>query len=238
MAVRRLLLTGAVALTLSAAITVLKPWQHLPDHWNPASPLSLTHPMNPVTKWKLARLNDSPQRCLEVLASAPDNFLDYLPLEDYTPVENCPLRNVVRITRTGIEFSSPVTIACPLLVRWSMYEYQALQPLALTHLDSAIDSVAHLGTFACRNVYGRETGRRSEHATASALDVAGFTMENGDDVNVLRDWDSDSAAAKAAFLRASHEAACGYFGATLGPEYNAAHANHFHLDSSRFGLCQ
>lgn len=234
---RRFLIVAAVtSLFLSAAL--VRPWQYLPAHWNPQSPLSLVHPMNPVTRWKIARISDAPQRCLDVLASAPDNFLDYLPLQDYTPVENCPLRNVVRVSGSGVAFSSPFTIACPVLVRWVMYEHQSLQPLAMTHLASAIDSVEHLGTFACRNVYGRETGRRSQHASAAAFDVAGFTLANGDDVNILRDWQNNAAPEKSAFLRAAHQAACDYFGTVLGPDYNAPHANHFHLDSSQFGLCR
>lgn len=35
---------------------------------------------------------------------------------------------------------------------------------------------------------------------------------------------------KATFLRAAHAAACEIFGTTLGPEANAAHRNHFHVD--------
>jgi hypothetical protein len=33
-----------------------------------------------------------------------------------------------------------------------------------------------------------------------------------------------------AFLHDAHEAACGIFGTTLGPEANDAHRNHFHVD--------
>jgi hypothetical protein len=33
-----------------------------------------------------------------------------------------------------------------------------------------------------------------------------------------------------AFLHATHAAACRLFGTTLGPEANAAHRNHFHVD--------
>jgi hypothetical protein len=36
--------------------------------------------------------------------------------------------------------------------------------------------------------------------------------------------------AKAIFLRATHTAACKRFGTTLGPESNAAHRNHLHID--------
>lgn len=232
------LLKWGIAGGLLLAIWIYRPWQYLPAHWNPRAPLELTHPMNQVTRWKLAQLNESGASCLEVLDSAPDNFLEYLALDDYTPIENCPLSNVVRVSETGVRFSSQFTIACPLLVRWIMFEYQQLVPLALSHLDSAIDQVDHLGTFACRNVYGRETGRRSQHATASAFDIAGFRLENGEDINILRDWDNPEAPTKADFLRDVHEAACGYFGTVLGPDYNAPHANHFHVDNSRFGLCR
>jgi hypothetical protein len=38
---------------------------------------------------------------------------------------------------------------------------------------------------------------------------------------------------KAAFLRAIHKAACAIFSTVLGPEANAAHRNHFHLDLAR-----
>ena len=36
--------------------------------------------------------------------------------------------------------------------------------------------------------------------------------------------------ARTDFLRAAHDAACRIFGTVLGPEANAAHRNHFHLD--------
>jgi len=38
---------------------------------------------------------------------------------------------------------------------------------------------------------------------------------------------------KAKFLRAAHAAACRIFGTTLGPEANAAHRNHFHVDMAK-----
>jgi len=45
---------------------------------------------------------------------------------------------------------------------------------------------------------------------------------------------------KRLFLRAVHEGACGVFGTVLGPEANAAHRNHFHLDASprRQSFCE
>jgi hypothetical protein len=223
---------------IGAVIIVVRPWESLPPEWNPWEPLALQHSMTPVTRMKLSKLADAPNACLAVLATAPEKSVDYLALEDYTPVENCPLTNVVRVQSTGVKFNSPFTLTCPLLVRWLMFEQQTLQPLALQHLGSRVESVDHYGTFACRNVYNREQGRRSQHATASAFDVATFRFENGAVANVLSDWNNDKMADSSAFLRDVHSSACEYFGTVLGPDYNAPHANHFHLDTSGFNLCR
>ncbi|BCB71988.1 hypothetical protein HME01_26950 [Vreelandella aquamarina] len=39
-------------------------------------------------------------------------------------------------------------------------------------------------------------------------------------------------------LRAARDGACDTFGNVLGPEYNAAHADHFHLGMRGFRLCR
>lgn len=223
---------------IGAVIVVVKPWEMLPPAWNPWEALTIDQAMTPVTRMKLSKLSGAPDACLAVLATAPEGFADYLALEDYTPVENCPLTNVVRVQSTGVEFNTPFTLTCPLLVRWLMFEQQKLQPLALQHLGSRLASVDHYGTFACRNVYNREQGRRSQHATASAFDVATFRFESGAVANILSDWNNDEASDSSAFLRDVHDSACEYFGTVLGPDYNAPHANHFHLDTSRFNLCR
>ena len=146
--------------------------------------------MTPVTRWKLGALEGDRQQCLAVLASSTSQSLDYLALDDYTPVEGCPLTNVVRIRQTGVRFNAPFTVTCPLAVRWIMFEQQQLQPLALAHFGQRVAQVEHFGSFACRNVYHRKTGRRSQHATASAFDVAGFSLADGETVSVLRDWEN------------------------------------------------
>ena len=43
---------------------------------------------------------------------------------------------------------------------------------------------------------------------------------------------------KAAFLRQVHGGACHGFMAVLGPDYNAAHRNHFHLDRGPYRVCR
>lgn len=232
------LIKWAILLAIIAGVLLSKPWQHLPPEWNPWQPLDISHPMTPVGKWKLSQIKDDAELCRAVLETAPEGSLDYLPLEDYTPVEGCPLTNVVRISRSQSTYNSPFTVTCPLAVAWVMFERHQLQPLAEQHMGSAITRIDHFGSFACRNIYNRDSGRRSQHATANALDIATFRLADGEQISVLRHWDSSAAPNKADFLRAVHDAACGYFGTVLGPDYNQPHENHFHLDGSGFGYCR
>lgn len=217
---------------------LLRPWEAVPPDWNPWQPLSVNHRLTPVTRWKLLQLQTSPQACRTALATAPAEALRYTPLEDYTPMAGCPLENVVHIEKSEIEFNSPFIISCSWAVAWLMFERNELQRLALMHMDSHVDRIDHYGSFACRNVYNREQGRRSQHATASAFDIAAFRLANGERVSVLEHWGKPDAPGKSAFLRAFQDRACDYFGTVLGPDYNQAHANHFHLDTSNLGFCR
>jgi hypothetical protein len=76
----------------------------------------------------------------------------------------------------------------------------------------------------------------SQHATANALDIAGFRLADGRRISVLADW-SDSGD-KGRFLREVREGACKQFNTVLGPDYNAAHRNHFHVDMGRWQVCR
>ncbi|HEY9549063.1 MAG TPA: extensin family protein [Kiloniellaceae bacterium] len=53
---------------------------------------------------------------------------------------------------------------------------------------------------------------------------------------MAQDWDSGGV--EAAFLAQVHDAACRRFGTVLGPDYNAVHADHFHLQMGGFGICR
>ena len=232
----RRLIKWSVILAAIAGIWLTEPWQRLPPQWNPWTPLDVSHPMTPVGKWKLSQLKDDPLLCRAVLETAPTESLDYLPLEDYTPVEGCPLTNVVRINRSQVSYNSPFTVTCPLAVSWLMFEHHKLQPLAREHLGSPVTRVDHFGSFACRNIYSREQGRRSQHATANAFDVAAFQLSSGTSVAILRDWDNVEAPEKSVFLKELHEAACQYFGTVLGPDYNQPHEDHFHLEGAESAI--
>ena len=63
-------------------------------------------------------------------------------------------------------------LACPLAAALLLWQREFLQPAAQRHLGSPVASISHYGSYACRRLYGRDSGPWSEHATANALDIA------------------------------------------------------------------
>lgn len=227
----------AVWLMLAAAVTAAVKthgthWQ-LPDRHNPWAPLSVDEAPGWLTRYKLERLDGAPAACLAVLEQASVRFK---PVADRVTAPGCSFTNAVRIERTSVQVGEPFTLSCPAAVSLALWERHALQPAAQALLGSDVRSIQHFGSFACRNVYGREGGQRSQHATADALDVAGFALEDGRRISVAAHWRGNDE--RAAFLHRIHDQACGFFDSVFGPEYNAAHADHLHLDRGPYRLCR
>jgi len=201
--------------------------------WNPWAPLAVADPPNLLTRYKLARLDRDPAECMAVLAGATVRFT---PVPDRDAGNGCGLTNAVRIEATSAQVGAPFMLACRSAVSLAMWETHGLQPAARRHFGKPVARIEHYGSYACRNVYGGEGDRRSQHATADALDVAAFVLDGGHRVRVRDGW-SDKGA-DAAFLREAHGQACRFFDAVLGPDYNAAHRDHFHLDRGSYRACR
>lgn len=67
----------------------------------------------------------------------------------------------------------------------------------------------------------------SEHSTGNAFDISGFKLQSGTLISVRSDWNTGL---KSEFLHRVHDGLCDYFNLTLGPDYNADHKDHFHVD--------
>ncbi|MFZ0155560.1 MULTISPECIES: extensin family protein [unclassified Pseudomonas] len=220
-------------LLVAAALFAWYQGVRLPDAWNPWAVLDVRLPPNLLTPYKLSRLDDDPQRCAQALATSE---LRYRPQADSPAQAPCPLQNVLRVEGSSVRLSSSFLASCPLAVAYALFERHALQPAAQRAFSQAVVQVDHLGSFACRNVYNRKNARLSQHASANALDIAGFRLADGQRINLLNDWKGEGA--KARFLREVHAGACDSFNTVLGPEYNAAHRNHFHLDMGLWQICR
>ena len=92
-----------------------------------------------------------------------------------------------------------------------------------------------MGSYVCRNVAG--SSKRSAHARAEAIDISGFVLEDGRRITVKGDWNAGTSAEKK-FLRVVRESACKRFGTVLSPDYNAAHADHLHLEFGDSSFCR
>jgi len=222
-----LILAGAVA------VGVWRGWVPLPADWNPWAPLDVRATPNVLTRYKLGRLQDDPALCDQVLETSG---LRVSHQADSPADAACPLRNTLRVQGSAVGLSSSFLASCPLAVAFALFERHSLQPAAQAVFGQAVTRVDHLGSFACRNVYNRAEGRLSQHASANALDIAGFRLADGRSISVLKDWSGEGD--KARFLRQVRDSACDDFNVVLGPDYNAAHRNHFHLDMGRWWVCR
>ncbi len=92
-----------------------------------------------------------------------------------------------------------------------------------------IESVLAGTAYACRNVNNAADGKLSFHAFGDALDVTGFTLEDGRRIAVSTAWEGTEAAGRS-LIRFAHDAACAQFTTVLGPDANALHHDHLHLD--------
>lgn len=222
-----LLLAGALVLG------VWRGWVPLPDDWNPWAPLDVRASPNLLTRFKLGRLQDDPALCDHVLKTSGLRVSH----QADTPANSaCPLRNVLRVQGADVGLSSSFLASCPLAVAFALFERHSLQPAAQEVFGQAVTRVDHLGSFACRNIYNRAEGQLSQHASANALDIAGFRLADGRTISVLKDWPGQGDSAR--FLRQVRDGACDDFNGVLSPDYNAAHRNHFHLDMGRWWVCR
>ncbi|WP_442679167.1 extensin-like domain-containing protein [Sphingomonas sp. ASY06-1R] len=124
-------------------------------------------------------------------------------------------------------------LACPLATALVLWEKRVVQPAAEQRFHARVTRIDHFGTYACRRMYGRQTGNWSEHSRARAIDIAGFVLSDGRRITVAADWHRDGPAGQ--FLHDVRDGACRLFATTLSPDYNAAHRDHFHLDEARRG---
>ncbi|WP_347303995.1 extensin family protein [Croceibacterium sp. TMG7-5b_MA50] len=219
--------TIIILLILAAVLLTARAWlaEH-PQH-DPWAPLDLTDPPGWATPRKLAALRSDPEECHAVLERSGISFAVLDPAGEGT----CHRADRTQWREGVFSPSRPVT-TCAVNAAVQVWLTQTVQPAAEELLGSPISRIEHLGTFSCRRIGGG--GNWSEHATGNAIDIASFVTEDGQRVTVLRGWDGEGAGAD--FLRRVRDGACNVFGTVLSPEYNAAHADHLHLDQALRGL--
>lgn len=233
--VRRALIVSVIVFAGVGAVFLLRhPDSPLPPAWNPTVPLSLADPVTSLTPWKLRGALGSKEACVAALGTGAQVAV----MEDLVVNDQCGIADRVDLSRVGDARLQPVETSCAIALRTAMWEQHGLQPAAQDILGTRVTQLRHIGSYNCRamRLANGATGRMSTHARAAAIDISGFTLADGRELRLIRDWEGDDA--EATFLRAARDSACDWFRLTLSPDYNSLHADHFHLQSVGWGGCR
>ena len=223
-----------IALVVIAAM-LFAGWRWLeahPEH-NPMAPLEVDHPAGWATATKLVALRSDIPACRAVLERGEVAFAALEPQGEGA----CARPDRTRLSEFPLAPDTPA-VTCPVALGLEMWRAKSVEPAAREILGSEIARIEHLGAYSCRRMYSDPDAAWSQHATANAIDIAAFVLEDGRRISVLEDWDGNDDRAR--FLRRVRADACGFYSTVLSPDYNAAHADHFHFDQGgRFsGACR
>lgn len=205
----------------------------------------------------VSQTGQAPARPAARIASAPQSYAPrpqdanciadlgasgarFNPLPDTYAAPGCNKLGTVQLMalagdRAPLSVSNLGPVQCGVAKAFTDWARFGVDRAARQLLGSPIARIETMGSYACRNVAGTE--RRSAHARAEAIDVSGFVLADGRRIVLQRDWDGGDAATRE-FLRVVHKSACKRFGTVLGPEYNAAHRDHFHLEGTGATFCR
>jgi hypothetical protein len=150
----------------------------------------------------------------------------------------CTIRSPLSVTALSVNgrrlpLSSPVTVGCEVasaLPGW----VADVENYFVARENSRIETLLTGTSYMCRKVNNAGEGRLSEHAFGNAVDIVGFALEDGRSVTLPEGW-ADPLSVEGRALRFAHDAACSRFMTTLGPEANALHRDHLHLDMGCHG---
>lgn len=191
----------------------------------PAEPEAPTEPARPPRIYQTA--------CPAVIAGLVEAEM-LPPLVEGSCGEGSPLL-VTGVMASGrmVPLSSPATLNCAMATALPDW-IAAVDNYLWARENTRIARILSGTSFMCRGrnrVVGADT---SEHGFANALDVTGFELEDGRSVTLPGDW-TDAQSPGGRLLRFAHDSACARFTTTLGPEANALHADHLHVDMGCHG---
>ncbi|SDC97263.1 extensin family protein [Ruegeria marina] len=144
-------------------------------------------------------------------------------------INGCGVKDAVRVTSvSGVQLSVPATMDCDTAQSLNTWVDRSVKPTFRRRGPVVeLEVAAH---YACRTRNNQRGAKISEHGQGRAIDIAGFTMKDGELITVAEGW---KRGATRKMLRQVWKEACGPFGTVLGPEADRYHWNHIHLDTAR-----
>jgi hypothetical protein len=214
---------AAVLLAIGAILGMQWVRDH-PEHI-PTARFDLAHPEGWATRSKLTGLVGDDTACFAAFDRANAGYLRRPAIGEGV------CRASQRMILTGDRFvptMRPANAApgCAVTAAMALWNRDVVQPLAQKHFGQKVVTLENLGSYNCRKIAGRHA--QSEHSTANAIDISAFVLADGTRISVINDW--DDADVRREFLHAVRDGSCDLFSTVLSPDYNRAHADHFHLD--------
>jgi hypothetical protein len=210
-------------------------WLHAHPQYDPWAPLSIEDAPGWATSRKIAAMRGDRATCRAFLGRSAIDFTALSPTgsgtcrRDDRKILAAPAHLDVALRPSGAQATCAVDAG---LALWLL---QGVQPAAQALFGTRVVRIEHLGTVNCRRIGGGKAGTWSQHATGNAIDIAAFVLADGRRIAVRRDWKGEGPGGTdaSAFLHAVRDSACTDFATVLSPDYNAAHADHLHLDQAR-----
>lgn len=223
---------------LAAVVTVVIVGELALDHRHlPWRPLEIDERAGLATGIKLRLLALGKDAwCEDKLEES--KLLSFTPLDAHTADGKCGWPRAFHLEKSDtitLNGDSVYPMRCGLAVGAHIW-MQSVDYHAKQLLGSGLARIRHFGTYSCRRINNRSTGKFSQHAFANAWDIAAFELTDGRVISVLNHWSEGGA--KERFLKAAHADACRVFNVALGPEYNALHRDHFHVDEGPGVSCR
>ncbi len=227
---RRVMLLAAACALLAYPASRLGVFEW-PRAYDPLALPDVTAPPGYLTNWQMRLVDLQPSECAMVLQRAGMTAV-------LKPAKNvgssCEVAGAIAVSGFSTARIKAEDMRCAMAARLYVWERHVLQPAARRNLGEEIIEILHFGAFSCRTMRGSRY--MSEHATANAFDIAGFRTRSGKVISVKRDWGKSTAEDQ--FLHAAHAGLCTWFNSTLSPDYNADHADHFHVDMGWWKTCR
>lgn len=132
-----------------------------------------------------------------------------------------------------VQMRPAAMLRCPMVPAVERWVHGVVEPAARRHFGVPVVEIKVAASYACRPMNHVFGAKLSEHGHANALDVSVFQLADGRSVSVKQGWRGSPQ--EQAFLRTVHQGACDTFTTVLGPNADAYHQDHFHMDLARHG---
>lgn len=217
-----------------------RPQQEMPAATTQGQPASNAETSAP-TGTTLVAIDEAAQLACERQLNAMGVTFEKLP-----PVSDgngCLVPAPLEVSSLGVSVSlkPPAILNCSVTLAAANWVKNVVQPFAdKSFPGKKLSAIRQASGYVCRPRNNAEGARLSEHATANAIDIAGFEFDDKSfhEVKIRQRTGS----LEEAFQKAVRFSACLDFTTVLGPLSDANHSDHLHFDLAQrrggYRLCQ